>query len=452
MKKNTYGYIGAILALIISASVTFANVYAAESVDTLEESKEIASVELDELEQQLAEVMVALDEKECDIIEKRLKIDELELEYADTSELLRTQYEEMKLRIQYMYENSAGGQAGMLLSSENAAQVLNRPEYIQNISQYDRAKLEEYAKLADSVKLLWQRVESELELQEKLQAALEEKQSELNQLIEEKEKEIGNINDKIMIAMEAARKEREDAQRKAADAASRARELEKKRKEEQASKEEASREQASREEASRQAAMTQTTTAMAPTENMTEKVTETIQAPNETVTEPAAENITEESTTEEVTTEEVTTEEVTTEEVTTEEVTTEEVTAGAETMPQETEGTADVVALAYQLIGTAYMAGGASPAGFDCSGFTYYLYSQAGISLPRTSSGQALGGVAVASLEEAVPGDIICYPGHVGLYVGNGQIIHATVPGSTVKLAPVLYSSWQTVVAIRRYQ
>lgn len=425
MKKFSCGYIGAFLALVISASVMFANVYAAENVDALKESREAASAQLDELEQQLAQVMVSLDEIECELIEKRLKLDELEAEYEQTSVLLRRQYDEMKLRIQYMYENSVGGQAGMLLSSENPAQLLNRAEYIQNIEAYDRNKLEEYARLADSVQGLRQQLEDELELQEKLQEALQNKQQELNELIVGKEEEIDNINNKILTAMEAARREREEAQRKAAEAASRALELERKRNEEKESREAASREEASREAASRQAVVTQPAT----------------QPSTEAPTQKAAEEMTEETHTE-----------ASTEEALAEEATTEEATEEATPEASETEAATDVVSLAHQLIGTGYLAGGAGPAGFDCSGFTYYLYSQVGISIPRTSSGQALGGVRVESLEEAVPGDIICYPGHVGLYVGNGQIIHATVPGSTVKLSPVIYSSWQNVVAIRRYQ
>lgn len=109
-----------------------------------------------------------------------------------------------------------------------------------------------------------------------------------------------------------------------------------------------------------------------------------------------------------------------------------------------------VVSLAYSLLGVPYVSGGSSPSGFDCSGFTSYLFRQYGISLSRSSSAQAYGGTAVNGLANAQPGDVICYPGHVGLYVGGGQMIHANVPGGSVRLVGV-NSIGMSVIAIRRY-
>lgn len=97
-----------------------------------------------------------------------------------------------------------------------------------------------------------------------------------------------------------------------------------------------------------------------------------------------------------------------------------------------------IVGYAMAFHGVPYVYGGASPSGFDCSGFTQYVYRAFGINLPHSSSAQAGYGRAV-SASEARPGDLVVMPGHVGIYAGNGMITHSPAPGQSVKTQAI----WQ---------
>ena len=106
---------------------------------------------------------------------------------------------------------------------------------------------------------------------------------------------------------------------------------------------------------------------------------------------------------------------------------------------------------ACQFIGNPYVSGGTSlTGGADCSGFTYRVYSEFGYSLPRTSYQQRSAGTGV-SYGEAQPGDLICYEGHVALYIGDGLFVHASnsnpYPSGGIKISQAQY---RTILAVRR--
>jgi len=111
-----------------------------------------------------------------------------------------------------------------------------------------------------------------------------------------------------------------------------------------------------------------------------------------------------------------------------------------------------VVAIALRYLGVPYVWGGESPAGFDCSGFVAYVYSQVGVSLPHYTGAQWNMGVPV-SRDELEPGDLVFFDGlgHVGIYIGGGQFVHAPHTGDVVKISS-LSEDWysQTYDGARR--
>ena len=103
---------------------------------------------------------------------------------------------------------------------------------------------------------------------------------------------------------------------------------------------------------------------------------------------------------------------------------------------------------AVQFVGNPYVYGGTSLTnGTDCSGFVMSVYKNFGVSLPHSSSADRKVGYAVNGLANAQPGDIICYSGHVGIYIGNGQIVHASTEKTGIKISS---ASYRKVLAVRR--
>lgn len=108
------------------------------------------------------------------------------------------------------------------------------------------------------------------------------------------------------------------------------------------------------------------------------------------------------------------------------------------TAPASANGSA-IAELASRYVGVPYLWGGTTPAGFDCSGYTSYVYAQVGITLPRTSSAQREVGTVV-SRADAQPGDLIWSPGHIAIYAGGDLQVDAPRPGQTIQIRSI----WQS--------
>lgn len=100
-----------------------------------------------------------------------------------------------------------------------------------------------------------------------------------------------------------------------------------------------------------------------------------------------------------------------------------------------------VISAAMEELGVPYLWGGTTSAGWDCSGLVQHAYREAGVNLPRVSRDQARMGVEVPSIDQALPGDLVAFGhptvDHIGIYLGNGQMLHAPRRGDVVKIGPI---------------
>ncbi len=107
-----------------------------------------------------------------------------------------------------------------------------------------------------------------------------------------------------------------------------------------------------------------------------------------------------------------------------------------------------VADFAVQFVGNSYVYGGTSLTnGADCSGFVLSVYANFGVGLPHSSAAQRSKGYDVGGIGNAQPGDIVCYSGHVGIYIGNGQIVHASSAKTGIKISNATY---RNILSVRR--
>ena len=347
-----------------------------EQIDELAGEQAGLQSEIDELEAQIVDIMASISIIEDEIVAKKEEIAQAQSDLEVAKQDEQNQYEAMKLRIRFMYEQSDSSYFDILFNASSMQDILNQADYIEKLYQYDRQLLTEYEEARVRV--------------EELKAALEIEESELEAIQEGYEEEKVAMED-TMVELETVSAEYQTQINRAKQQALVYKQQIKQQNAQIAKLEEEARKKAA-EEAAKKAAANKTTTTSKPQGTATVNKDEILAANGSS--------------------------------------------KGKE-----------IAIYACGFVGNPYLAGGTSLTnGADCSGFTQAVYTAFGYSIPRTSYQQRSAGVAV-SYAEAQPGDLVCYAGHVGMYIGNGKIVHASSAKTGIKIS---YAPYREILAVRR--
>lgn len=424
-------------------------------MDDLYYQKQQLANEINALDSNLVNVMVSIQTLENDIANKQTSIEKTQDSLKKAQKAKEKQYEAMKKRIQYLYEK--GGNAAwfqMMMNAENLTDLLNNAEYTQKMYEYDRDNLEKYANTINQVTKLGERYQQEKADMEGMKQEQQAEQANLQAAIDSKRASSADCDNEIAYAQQMANEYAALIQEQQAEI-------------EQIVAEKEAAEAAARAEAERLAAEQAAAEQAAAEEAAAEQEDDGEQEDDDEYDYGYIEDEYDESSESGESSENGNDEDDGSEE--------DELSPGSEDGSDEydDEGNridsgdssdseedsnyngynssgsgSSVVDYATQFVGNPYVWGGTSLTnGADCSGFVQSVYSNFGVNLPRTSYEQQNAGREV-SYSEAQPGDLICYGGHVAIYMGDGKIVHASNSRDGIKISD--NAAYRTILSVRR--
>lgn len=368
---------------------------ASGKVSSIQSDVDAISDEIDEIDESLVETIASVEIIRDEVSQKEDQIKTTTEELQKAQETEQEQYAAMKLRVKFMYEKGDSTYLQLLLESQNFGEMVNKVEYVEKLYDYDRKLLEEYIAARQAVEALKNQLEDEKAELEAQQHELEEEQKSLEEILTEKKATYDNYEVQLAQAKQEAavykaniKKQNDEIKRLEAASAAKQSEID------------------AAKQAEEEARRAQELALQKQAESSGTGEGQESSSSGSSASYASASSY-----------------------------------SGSGSKGQQ------IANYACQFIGNPYVPGGTSlTEGADCSGFVWRVYKDFGYSVPRTSYSLRSYGTGV-SYSEAQPGDVVCYAGHVGIYIGNGQIVHASTQRTGIKITTATYKE---ILSVRR--
>ena len=384
-------------------------------VSSLEGQQDALEEEIQELDSQLVEVIASVSLMQDQISDTEKQIVKAQEDYDVAKAQEDAQYLAMNKRLRYLYEKGDTSYIEILSNASNWSGMLNQANYVEKLYEYDKQMLNRYILIKEEVAQKKNDLEDKKSDLETQKYELEEEQASMQQMIDEKKSQANDFDAQIAKARQEAaaykaliKQQNSELARLDEEENAIIKAEEERRKAEEAAKKAAEEKAKAEAEAKEKGAKSSDSSSSDSSSNRSSSSGSSSSSSSSGSSSGG----------------------------------------GLKTVPPASGSSgSDIAAYACQFVGNPYVAGGTSLTnGADCSGFIWAVYRQYGYGLPRNSAAMRSAGREV-SYEAAQAGDIVCYAGHVALYLGGGRIVHASTARTGIKYG---YANYKPILTIRR--